>query len=323
MTDRQIGWGFVGTSGWVGGRFAPAVRAAGHRVVGGFGSSAGASAAFAERFAATPYRDLGEMLADDAVEAVWIASPTALHPEHARAVAAAGKPMLLEKPVAATATAARQLAADLAGTPALVATGFQHRFNPAVAAVAETLAKGQLGTLCSLVIQHSMAGPAAPAAWRADPASGGWAIADLGAHLLDIAASLLPGARFWAARLSSPGRGLPVDDESWVLLADGEATVVIRAATGAAGPASYIEAAGSEGWVRAAGFWTGTSRVTDSAGRDEELPATDLYAAQTAAFSDAVAGGPWAGATLGDGVRVSEIAGAAWDFTRERAAAVR
>jgi predicted dehydrogenase len=321
VAGRQIGWGFVGTSGWVGSRFAPAVQAAGHRVAGGFGSSAESSAKFAERFGASPYHDLNEMLADDAVEAVWIASPTALHPEHAQAVAAAGKPMLLEKPVAATAAAARQLAAGLAGTPVLVAAGFQHRFNPAVAAVADTLAKGQVGTLSSLVIQHSIAGPAAPTAWRADPASGGWAIADLGAHLLDIAGFLLPGARFWAARLTSPSRGLPVDDESWVLLARGEVTVVIRAATGAVGPASFIEAIGSEGWVRAAGFWVGTARVTDSAGRDEELPAADLYAAQVAAFSGAVAGAEWKGATLADGVRVSELMGDAWEFTRERAAA--
>jgi hypothetical protein len=95
--------------------------------------------------------------------------------------------------------------------------------------------------------------------------------------------------------------------------------VVVRAATGAAGPASFIEAIGSEGWVRAEGFWAGKARVTDSAGRDEELPAADLYAAQVAAFSAAVAGAWWAGATIADGVRVSELLDASWEFTREHA----
>lgn len=324
--EQRVGWGFIGTSGWVADRFAPAVQATGHRVVGGCGSSADGSARFAERFGAKRYSSIDDLLGDEAVDAVWIASPTALHPGHARAVAAAGKPMLLEKPVAATAEAARQLAADLAAAPVLAAVGFQHRFNPAVAAVAETLAEGRLGTVTSLVLQHSIAGPAVPTAWRADPASGGWAIADLGAHLLDTAEYLLPGTAFWASRLTSPGRGLPVDDEAWVMLGRGEATVVVRAATGGPGSASYIEAAGTDGWVRAAGFWAGTARVTDSAGRDEEIPPADLYAAQVAAFSAAVADGvagtgAWQGAVLADGVRVSELLGAAWDFTRDRAGA--
>jgi hypothetical protein len=87
-----------------------------------------------------------------------------------------------------------------------------------------------------------------------------------------------------------------------------------------AAPASFIEAVGSHGWVRADGFWMGAARVTDSAGRDEELPATDLYAAQVATFSGAVAGAQWEGATLADGVHVSGLLGAACEFTRERAA---
>lgn len=320
VPSRQIGWGFVGTSGWVASKFAPSVQAAGHRVAGAFGSSAGGSARFAEQFGAIPYRSLAELLADDAVEAVWVASPTDQHPAHARAAAAAGRAVLLEKPVAPNAQEARQLAADLAGADVLIATGFQHRFNPAVAAVAGYLASGRLGTLSSLVIQHCYAGPAAPAGWRNDPArSAGWSIADLGAHLLDIAEHLLGGTEFWAARLSSPGRGLAVDDLSWVMLTHGEATVVIRSSNATPGPASFIEASGTDGWVRVTGFWTGGGHLTDSAGRDEPIPAADLYAAQAAAFSGAVAGAAWTGASLADGVRVSGLLTAARQFSQERA----
>jgi len=296
------------------------VQAAGHRVAGAFGSSAEGSARFAEQFGATAYQSLAGLLADDAVDAVWVASPTDHHPAHAVAAAQAGRAVLLEKPVAADAAAAHQLAADLADIPALIATGFQHRFNPAVAAVAGYLADGRIGALSSLVVHHAYAGPAAPAGWRNDPArSGGWSIADLGAHLLDIAQHLLGDVEFWAARLSSPSRGLPVDDLSWVMLTHGEATVMVRSSNGTPGPASYIEASGTGGWVRVTNFWTGGGQITDSAGRDEPLPATDLYAAQTAAFSAAVAGEPWTGASLRDGVRVSDLLTAARQFTLERA----
>jgi predicted dehydrogenase len=295
------------------------VHAAGHRVVGAFGSSAEGSARFARQFGATAYESMDEMLADEAVEAVWVASPTALHPAHARAAVAAGRAVLVEKPLAATADEAARLADELSGAPVLSATGFQHRFNPAVAAIADALADGRIGTLSSLVIQHAMAGPPAPTAWRTDQAaSGGWSIADLGAHLLDIARYLLDDVAFWAARLSSPTRGLAVDDLSWVVLAHGEATVVVRASTGTPGPASYIEASGADGWVRVTDFWMGGGRLVDSTGRDEPITQADLYAAQADAFSAAVAGAAWPGASLADGVAVVDLMDAAHRFGRER-----
>lgn len=313
----MVGWAFVGTSGWVASRFAPSVVAAGDRVVGAFGSSPAGSARFAEQFGCSAYRSLDDLLADSAVDAVWVASPTAQHPEHTLAAARAGAAVLVEKPVAVDANGAHQLADALAGLPVLVGIGFQHRFNPAVHAVAAAL--GGIGTLSSLVVQHAVAGPPAPKTWRADPArSGGWSIADLGTHLLDIARTLLGDVGFWAARLSSPGRGQEVDDLSWVMLEHGPATVVVRASNGTPGPPSMIEATGTEGWVRVTDFWTGGGRLTDSTGRDEQLTAVDLYTTQAAAFSAAVGGTTWSGASLLDGVAATELMSAAREFGTQR-----
>jgi predicted dehydrogenase len=291
-------------------------------VVGAFGSSAEGSARFAERFDATPYPSLAALLADDAVQVVWIGSPSDAHPAHARAAAAAGRAVLVEKPVAVDADEATRLAQDLSGVPVAVGVGFQHRFNPAVAAVAAALADGRVGTLSSLVIQHGFAGPPRPTPWRTEPErSGGWSIADLGTHLIDIARDLLGEVEFWSARLTSPGRGLPVDDLSWVMLAHGEATVVLRAGTGAQTPASSIEASGTDGWVRVTDFWTGAGRLTDSTGRDEPIAPVDLYAAQVRAFSRVLDGAAWPGASLRDGVRVAQLCDAARRFSAERVTA--
>jgi 1,5-anhydro-D-fructose reductase (1,5-anhydro-D-mannitol-forming) len=321
MAEQQVGWGFVGTSGWVASRFAPSVQAAGQRVVGGYGSGAAGSARFAEQFGATAYGSLEELLADEAVQAVWVASPSDLHPEHARAAVRAGKAVLVEKPLAVDPDEARSLERDLAAAPVPVGVGFQHRFNPAVAALAGALADGRVGTLSSLVLHHAFAGPARPSAWRNEPErGGGWSIADLGTHLMDIARLLLGEVEFWAARLSSPTRGLAVDDLSWVMLARQQATVVLRSCTGTPGPGSYLEASGSAGWVRVGDFWTGGGRLTDSTGRDEPIAAVDLYAAQVSHFSAAVAGGAWTGAGLRDGVRAVELMDAARRFSAERIA---
>lgn len=315
MSESSVGWAFVGTSGWVDGRFAPSVLAAGQRVVGAFGSSPSGSARFAKKYGGTAYESLAEMLADDAVDAVWVASPTAAHPEHARAVAAAGKALLVEKPLAVDAASARALVRELRPLP-VAGVGFQHRFNPGVQALAGALADGRAGTLSSVVLHHCVAGPSRPTEWRTDPArSGGWSITDLGTHLLDTARFLLGDLDFLAARLSSPGRALPVDDLSCLMLTRGPATVVVRASTGTPGPPSYIEVSGTDGWLRLTGFWTGGGTLTDSDGRVTEIPAADPYVAQVAAFSAAVRGEPWTGASLEDGARIAELTAAARDFT--------
>lgn len=316
MSDSPVGWAFVGTSGWVDSRFAPSVRAAGHRVVGAFGSSAEGSARFAAKHDATAYDSLQQMLSDDEVEAVWVASPTLAHPEHARMVAASGRAVLVEKPLAVDAAAAVQLAGELAAAPVVSGVGFQHRFNPGVLALADALADGRIGTVSSIMLHHCVAGPAAPATWRNDPAqSGGWSINDLGTHLLDVARFLFGDLDFWAARLSSPGRGLAVDDLSWVMMAAGEATVVMRASTGTPGPTSFIEVSGTEGWLRLTGFWGGGGQLTDSAGTVVDIEPADPYIAQVAAFSAAVRGAAWTGATPSDGARVSELTEAAREFS--------
>ncbi|MFS8499138.1 MAG: Gfo/Idh/MocA family oxidoreductase [Micromonosporaceae bacterium] len=312
---NEVGWAFVGTSGWVDSRFAPSVQRAGHRIVGAFGSSPEGSARFAERYGCKAYGSLAELLADDAVEAVWVASPTAYHPEHALAAAEAGRAVLVEKPVAADAASAHRMAEQLARYDVLIGTAFQHRFNPGVAAVARALAHGRIGTMCSLTIHRAVSGPPRPTSWRMDPRlSGGWSISDLGTHLIDMARHLTGEVDFLAARLSSPGRGLALDDLSVVVLTHGEATITVRAAMGMVGPGSYIEVSGTEGWLRLSDFWTGGGRLLDHTGTEVEIPATDPYVAQVRAFSAAVRGAAWVGATLADGVRVAELTEAARSF---------
>lgn len=317
MTGSPVGWGFIGTSGWVESQFAPTVRAAGHRVVGAFGSSPAGSARFAEANGATPYRSLDELLADDAVEAVWVASPTSDHAAHARAAAEAGRAVLVEKPLTVEAAEAEKLVDELTALGVLAGVAFQHRFNPGVAALAAALADGRIGALSSLLVQHAVNGPRQPTPWRTDPArSGGWSVSDLGTHLLDIAQSLVGQLDFRAARLSSPGRALAVDDLSWLLLSHGEATVVMRASTGTPGPPPAIEVVGTSGWLRLVGFWGGGGVLYDSTtGTETEIVAEDPYLGQVRAFAAAVRGEPWTGASLRDGLAVTRLVAAAREFT--------
>src|SRR5690606_39054767 len=95
--------------------------------------------------AAAVAAELEEALADPRVDAVVIASPTDRHVEQLHAVAAAGKPVFCEKPVARTlvATQAALRAVQGAGVPFQI--GFNRRFDPAYAEVARAVRAGEVG----------------------------------------------------------------------------------------------------------------------------------------------------------------------------------
>jgi myo-inositol 2-dehydrogenase/D-chiro-inositol 1-dehydrogenase len=86
-----------------------------------------------------------ELIAADDVDAVAICSPTPTHADCIVAAAEAGKAIFCEKPVSLElAEVDRALAAvEAAGVPFQI--GFNRRFDPAHAAVAEAVARGEIG----------------------------------------------------------------------------------------------------------------------------------------------------------------------------------
>ncbi|HEY2956681.1 MAG TPA: Gfo/Idh/MocA family oxidoreductase [Actinomycetota bacterium] len=99
-------------------------------------------------------RDAGGVLADDAVDALVIASPARTHAELARRALRAGKHVLVEKPLALSTAEAVALAeqADASGLVLLVGHTFE--YNPAVAKVRALLQAGDLGELYYLHSQR-------------------------------------------------------------------------------------------------------------------------------------------------------------------------
>ena len=89
-------------------------------------------------------QDHRELLASD-VEAVAIATPVSTHYALAMEALRAGKHILVEKPLAATVAQAFEIAesAERLGLAAMVGHTFQ--YNPAVSAVRELIARGELG----------------------------------------------------------------------------------------------------------------------------------------------------------------------------------
>ena len=123
----------VGSSGHAARVSAPTIAAThGARLVGVLGSTAERGRALAERYPGChAYADLDELCADPGVHAVWVAGPNDRHVEHATRCLAAGKHVLLEKPMATTSTGAERLLELARDTERTLTVAFQHRFRPA------------------------------------------------------------------------------------------------------------------------------------------------------------------------------------------------
>jgi myo-inositol 2-dehydrogenase/D-chiro-inositol 1-dehydrogenase len=109
----------------------------------------------AERVGARAYADGHELIADDQVQAVLIASPGPTHEEFTLACLAADKPVLCEKPLAPTIDAClRVLEAEAAKPRRLIQVGFMRRYDDGFRALKAATDSGQVGRPLLLHCRH-------------------------------------------------------------------------------------------------------------------------------------------------------------------------
>ena len=192
-------WGIAGF-GWVARDYAlPGILAAGGEVVAIADLAEPARAAARRRVpGVSVYPALAPMLADGGFDAIYIATPNDSHRAATEQALAAGKPVLCEKPMAATLADAEAMAAAARSSGLVYGTAFDQRFHPAHAAMRAAIAGGAIGTVTAIRIVYACWLPPewrcgdALGNWRADPnTAGGGAMMDLAPHGLDLATYLL------------------------------------------------------------------------------------------------------------------------------------
>lgn len=124
---------------------------------------------------APSFRNAEELLAAEAADVVVLATPAASHLQDARLAAAAGIPVLVEKPPAPTAEEAAELAA-LDPQPWI---GFNRRFEPEVASLRDAARSSE-------ALELSLELRARPGSWRAYEVDDDLLL-NLGPHLVDLA----------------------------------------------------------------------------------------------------------------------------------------
>ncbi|KQO62799.1 Gfo/Idh/MocA family oxidoreductase [Curtobacterium sp. Leaf261] len=136
---------------------------------------------------------IDEALAATDIDLVAICSPSGMHVDLASAAIAAGKHVVIEKPLDTTMPRARriaQLAADARDRGLVVSVISQHRFDPASVAVAEAAHDGSFGTITSglaSVSWYRSQGYYDSGDWRGTWAlDGGGAVMNQGVHTVDL-----------------------------------------------------------------------------------------------------------------------------------------
>lgn len=186
-------WGILGP-GWVADRLAQGLVGHTRSTITAVASrDARRAEVFAERWGVgRAYGSYAALCADDSVDVVYIATPNTLHVEQALVAIAAGKHVVVEKPLAMCAEDGRRVfeAATARGVFAMEA--MWTRFLPHRTAMDVAIERGLLGDVGRVWAESGKAQYGAAAIPRLlDPALGGGALADLGVYTLSLAVHLL------------------------------------------------------------------------------------------------------------------------------------
>jgi predicted dehydrogenase len=220
-------WGILSTADIARRKVIPGMRKAKRCEIVAIASRDGA---VAERVAAElsiprAHASYEALLADPAVDAVYIPLPNHLHAEWAIAAARAGKHVLCEKPLAMTADDAQRMVDVAQEEGVQLMEGFMYRLHPSWTAVHEMVTAGEIGRLTSVQSWFSYYNDDATNI-RNIRESGGGALFDIGSYGVNLSRWLFGGepVRVQAALVRDPVLGVDVLTSAILTFADGVAS---------------------------------------------------------------------------------------------------
>jgi predicted dehydrogenase len=323
MTVR---WGLVGCGDIAAKRVAAALSAAkDSALVTVARRRSDLAAEFAARHGAKRWHaDWHDLVRDDGIDAVYIATPVHLHAEQAVAAAEAGKHVLCEKPMALTpAECERMIAAAQAHGVRLGVAYYRHHY-PIVARLRELIASGRLGRpVVALVQAFEMFDPPPdhPRAWflKKDQAGGG-PMFDFGCHRIEVLLDVLGPVRTvqgFPANVRFHDREVEDTCTAQLGFASGaQATLIVSHAAQA--PRDSFEISCTEGSAHVDVLNKGDLRIVTQAGvRQERHPAPlNLHQPLIEDFVGAIRNGREPAVTGDTGLSVARVVDAIYAHAR-------
>ena len=313
-TQNTFGWGFIGASTIAAEHMIAAVRAQpGHAVVAVASSSIERGRGYAERHGiAASHSSGGALLADPAVQAVYISTTNELHREQVLAAAAAGKHVLCEKPLALDLDDALAMVKACRAAGVVMATNHHLRNAATHRRIRDLIREGAIGRPLFARVFHAVHLPPHLQGWRIDrPEAGGGVILDITVHDADTLRFVLDAEPVEAVGLAQSAamasEGLE-DGVMAVLRFDNGVLAQLHDAFTVKHAGTGIEIHGETGSIVGRNVMTQQpvgEVVLRTAAGEQAVPVVheNLYVRGVAAFCAAIRGNGAPAATAEDGVR--------------------
>lgn len=229
---------------------------------------------FAARFGGcAAYGSAAQLLADDAVEAVVVATPTDTHCEYTLAAAAVGKHVLCEKPMARDRHEARRMVEACREAGVALAIAYRRRLFPQVLATKKLLADGVIGPTVCTRTHYSGGGGFDVERWQGQPGIGG-ALMEMAVHRLEVLLNLADSEPVDVSGLVETvyHKDWKVDDTDGLLLRFADGTMGVHSTIMTSKPRrDFAQVDGAEGRIVIDGLEHGGDHIEleTEAGREQ------------------------------------------------------
>jgi predicted dehydrogenase len=244
---------------------------------------------------------LDDLLNDDSLDAIILATPHGQHREQVIACAKAGKQIFIEKPFTLTKTDAIEALDACKNAGVICAIGHNRRFLTSMARLRDMTTTGELGTILHIEAQFHADGGLnyTNEHWRAsDSESPAGGMTGLGIHSIDALISFLGPITEVTAVSERRVMTVPIDDTTFFTM---------RFASGATGyfstcfatPRDWrIQVLGDKGWAEMRGHEKLTTSMRGGSEEVTSYDVMDIERAELEAFANACTGGepypiPW------------------------------
>src|ERR1017187_1439301 len=226
---------------------------------------------------ALAFTDLSDALRDPQIDAVYVASPVAMHAEQTITSLRANKHVLCEKPAALDFAQAEFMAAAARESGRLLGIAYYRRLYPKLIRARQLIAAGAIGHPVLVEANYHGWLESPDRGWLKDPAlAGGGPLYDVGSHRIDACNFLFGKPLRATGLLSNALHQLAVEDSATTLIEyAGGIHAVIDVRWNSRIQRDQFRVIGTEGEISLDPLNGPTLRLLDSEGhlREEQLPA--------------------------------------------------